>query len=120
MKVRIKNISRVLLLSLFLAYLGGITLFYHKHEVNGKALFHSHPYWPFSENQPVNHQHSGDQFFTIGFLSLFLSLAVAAFTQLFNRSGFVTRLIGIYREPVRLKHSSIPFLLRAPPVAILL
>jgi len=64
---------RYFLLMLFLGYYGSIALFPHSHNVNGVTIVHSHPYYPFSKDKPVNHQHSGNGFILIHFLSHFLT-----------------------------------------------
>lgn len=115
LKNRIYKIFKILILSLFLAYWAGISLFFHRHDINGKTIFHSHPYWPFSEKQPVNHQHSGDQLLTLGYLSMFLSLATTVIILLADRITFLKSNNGYFDQPFFLKQAKLAFLLRAPP-----
>lgn len=107
------------LLILFVGYCASITLFTHTHIVNGVTIVHSHPYNPFSNNKPVNHQHSEQEFILIHLLSHFLAIVL-----------FISVSIEIYNKVLR-KHKikenkedyiNIFFLssnnLRAPPLNI--
>ncbi len=67
------KIMRYFLLILFLGYYASIFSFTHTHIVNGIAIVHSHPYNPFSKDEPVNHQHSTNGFILIHILSHFLT-----------------------------------------------
>ena len=51
---------------LFIAYLGGITLFTHSHVVNGVIIVHSHPF-------KGQHEHTEVQLETIFYLASFVS-----------------------------------------------
>ena len=62
MKFWRKNIMKYFLLILFLGYFGSITLFSHTHIVDGVSITHSHPYNPFSNEDPSNHAHSKAEF----------------------------------------------------------
>ena len=42
--MKLRNIMKCFLPLLFIAYLGGITLFTHSHVVNGVIIVHSHPF----------------------------------------------------------------------------
>lgn len=64
---------RYFLLILFLGYYVSIFSFSHTHIVNGIAISHSHPYNPFSQDKPENHQHTTQGFVLIHFLSHFLT-----------------------------------------------
>lgn len=64
---------RYFLLILFLVYYVSISSFTHTHIVNGFAIVHSHPYNPFSKDNPVNHQHSANGFVLIHLLSHYLT-----------------------------------------------
>ncbi|MFH2143550.1 MAG: hypothetical protein ABIJ97_14080 [Bacteroidota bacterium] len=75
MKDWIKKIMIHFLLILFLGYLGSITLFTHRHILNGVTFVHSHPYSHGTEKNPVNHQHTTNGFILIHFLSHFLTTA---------------------------------------------
>ena len=65
---------RYFLLILFLGYYVSISSFTHKHIVNEVVIVHSHPYDPFSEDKPVNHQHSANGFVLIQLLSHFFTI----------------------------------------------
>lgn len=73
MKLWRKNIVKYLLLILFLGYWGSITLFQHAHIVDGVTIVHSHPYNPFSKENPTNHHHSKNEFVLIYLLSHFIT-----------------------------------------------
>ncbi|MFO7370644.1 MAG: hypothetical protein R6X09_10275 [Bacteroidales bacterium] len=61
---------KVLLLLLFIGYYSSLNLFYHPHLINGKVVYHSHPYKN-SEGQNTGkkplpaHQHNKDEFYYI-------------------------------------------------------
>lgn len=68
MNNKIKNITGIALLSIFVFYTCSITLFPHKHIINGVVYIHSHPYQKDSKGNP-NHSHSLAQIHTIQILS---------------------------------------------------
>lgn len=63
---KLRSIMKWFLPLLFIAYLGGITLFTHSHTVNGVIISHSHPF-------KGEHEHSEAEVETIFFLSSFFS-----------------------------------------------
>lgn len=63
---KLKNIMKYILPLLFIAYLGGITLFTHSHVVNGVIIVHSHPF-------KGQHEHTEVQLETIFNLASFVS-----------------------------------------------
>ena len=63
---KLKNIMKYILPLLFIAYLGGITLFTHSHVVNGVIIVHSHPF-------KGQHGHTEVQLETIFYLASFVS-----------------------------------------------
>lgn len=73
MKFWRKKYMRYLLLILFLGYYSSIKFFPHTHIVDGKAIVHSHPYNPFSKENPTNHHHSKNEFVLIHLLSHFIT-----------------------------------------------
>ncbi len=77
MKFWRKNIMKCLLLILFLGYWGSITLFPHAHILDGVTIVHSHPYNPFSKENPSGHHHSKAEFVLISQLSHFLTTALS-------------------------------------------
>ncbi|WP_321425862.1 hypothetical protein [uncultured Bacteroides sp.] len=78
MKQRLLNISKILLIALFVSYYGGTTLFFHTHETAEGLISHSHPY-------KAGHSHSQVEFETIHLLSVILLTAYSAFFLSFIR-----------------------------------
>jgi hypothetical protein len=110
---------RYLLLLFFLGYYSSITFFPHTHIVEGKTIVHSHPYNPFSGDNPSNHHHSKNEFVLIHILSHFLIFAsLAAFTFLVLRAVLQKAIIQKKDQGF----SDFPFLcsngFRAPPLFI--
>lgn len=64
MKKHLTPVLRFFLPLIFIAYLGGITLFTHSHVVNGVIIVHSHPF-------KGEHRHTEVELETIFFLSAF-------------------------------------------------
>lgn len=64
--MELRNIMKCFLPLLFIAYLGGITLFTHSHVVNGVIIVHSHPF-------KGQHEHTEVQLETIFYLASFVS-----------------------------------------------
>lgn len=77
---KLRNILKWFLPLLFIAYLGGITLFTHSHVVNGVIIVHSHPF-------KGEHSHTEAQVETIFFLSSFVASSLPAI--LFAASAFL-------------------------------
>lgn len=115
MKNKLKSILKLLILSLFLAYWSGISMFFHRHEFDGRSFFHSHPYWPVSDHHHSNHQHSGDQLLTIGFLSLFLALSAAVAVQMLIKKPYFTYQFLHLTDEYKQNQLAPAFMLRAPP-----
>ena len=98
---KLRNILKWFLPLLFIAYLGGITLFTHSHVVNGVIIVHSHPF-------------KGE---TIFFLSSFVASSLPAI--LFVASAFLI-LLRVLSVPA-VEHTKCVRVrcgisLRAPPV----
>jgi hypothetical protein len=53
----ISKIIKAALLVLFVSHYGGITLFYHAHQINGRTISHSHPY---KNDAPKKHNHTSN------------------------------------------------------------
>ena len=66
MNKRVHHIICVMMLSIFVSYWSGITLFGHFHEVDGTSIVHSHP-------GATAHDHTKAGFFTINAISHFIS-----------------------------------------------
>ena len=104
------------LLMLFCTYAGGITLFMHRHIVDGYTIVHSHP----NKSAPdtAGHTHTAQQFGTIAALSLFLALAAASAVcpQIVTR-----RIAAIFSDVATRRIKSRPvhrYGLRAPPALL--
>ena len=103
---KLRNILKWFLPLLFIAYLGGITLFTHSHVVNGVIIVHSHPF-------KGEHSHTEAQVETIFFLSSFVPAI------LFAASAFLIllRVLSVPAvEHVKYVRVRCGISLRAPPV----
>ncbi len=69
LKATYKRVSGFFLLIIFCGYFGSITLFPHTHIVDGIQIVHSHPYKSHSDETPVNHDHSTQDYLLIRFIS---------------------------------------------------
>lgn len=106
---KLRNILKWFLPLLFIAYLGGITLFTHSHVVNGVIIVHSHPF-------KGEHQHTETQVETIFFLSSFVTSSLP--TVLFVAPAFLILLCVLAVPGVeRIKYvkGRCGISLRAPP-----
>jgi hypothetical protein len=105
----------LLMLLLWISYIGEVSLFPHNHIVDGHRITHSHPYSGSPENP--NHNHTQAQIATIAMLSNVVAI-VALGTFALGLSLALLTIIGYAA------HSSISYLtkqilsLRAPPVAL--
>ena len=91
---------------LFIAYLGGITLFTHSHVVNGVIISHSHPF-------KGEHEHSEDEAETIFSPSLIISFATAPVLLV-----LLCVLNVLSTEHVKCRNSYKTISLRAPPFSL--
>ena len=102
MKKHLIHILKLFLPLIFIAYLGGITLFTHSHVVNGVIIVHSHPF-------KGEHQHTEVELETIFFLSSFAasgSLFTPSSTTVF---GVLLCLLAVPAvEPVSYTHLTLP------------
>lgn len=107
--------TSLLLLLLFVEYVGSVTLFVHGHIVDGETLYHSHIYSGSAEEP--NHTHSSQQFKLITALSTFVALAAVV---VFFQSNLIGRVITQHRGEERRAQGSVVshFSLRAPPVVM--
>ena len=109
MKKHLIHILKLFLPLIFIAYLGGITLFTHSHVVNGVIIVHSHPF-------KGEHQHTEVELETIFFLSSF-----AASGSLFTPSSTTVfwALLCLLAVPagerIKLIRTGCGMYLRAPP-----
>lgn len=106
MKQRLLNISKILLIALFVSYYGGTTLFFHSHETYEGLITHSHPY-------KTGHTHSQVEFETIHLLSIILFSAYSAFLL-----SFIRFLYRVLHSPKNISYVHVSLTsnpLRAPP-----
>lgn len=112
MKKHLTDILKFFLPLLFVAYLGGITLFTHSHVVNGVIIVHSHPF-------KGEHEHTEAEFETIFFLSSFAA-SDGLFTP-FTATPFFILLCVLAvpaLERIRQTKSCGGIHLRAPPAVV--
>lgn len=106
---KLLRIMRVFLLLLFIAYLGGLTLFTHSHVVNGVIIVHSHPF-------KGQHEHTEVQLETIFFLSSFVA---SSFSALLSATPIFLILLCVLAvlatERIKSTRSCGSVRLRAPP-----
>lgn len=112
---RIKRLSGIFILTLFVFYYSGLTFFPLAHTHEHSTLVHSHPYKKDS-NGNANHTHTQAEFVLIAGLSHLLVTAVAfttlvmALLNLFcweiGSDSFNNKLLGAFKEL---------FNLRSPP-----
>ncbi len=119
LKPQLKKILRFLLLLLFLGFYGSATLFPHSHIAGGVTIVHSHPYLPVKGKNPVNHQHTTNEYILIQLLSSFAA-TVTFITFCVETYKAISKVIVLRR--VEQRKTSLIFLrsngLRAPPVII--
>jgi hypothetical protein len=105
----------LLMLLLWIGYIGGISLFPHNHIVDGHRNTHSHPYSGSPENP--NHNHSQAQIATIALLS---SVAAIVFIGSFVLGLFLA-LLAVIKHTANstiLQLSQQIVSLRAPPAIL--
>ena len=109
-----------LLLSIYLAYFGVVSLFVHSHVYNGVVYIHSHPYnkstTPGSELPIEAHHHTSGTFFTLNVVSnilcgtanssVILDVVLPTF-RVFFKKHTILRISDSYK---------FQFNLRAPPL----
>ncbi|WP_321436223.1 hypothetical protein [uncultured Bacteroides sp.] len=106
MKQKLLNISRILLVVLFISYYGGSTFFLHTHETPNGLITHSHPF-------KTGHTHSQAGFETIHLLSTILFIVYSIFS--FKYTKVLYRILHSAKNLlyIHLDLTSNP--LRAPP-----
>ena len=110
MKKYLIHILKLFLPLIFIAYLGGITLFTHSHVVNGVIIVHSHPF-------NGAHKHTEVELETIFFLSSFA--ASDSLLTPFSASILLVLLCLLATpivEHIKLAKACCGIYLRAPPV----
>ena len=107
---KLRNILKWFLPLLFIAYLGGITLFTHSHVVNGVIIVHSHPF-------KGEHSHTEAQVETICFLSSFVASSLPAILFVASALLVLLRVLSVPAvEHIKCVRVRCGISLRAPPV----
>ena len=107
---KLRNILKWFLPLLFIAYLGGITLFTHSHVVNGVIIVHSHPF-------KGEHSHTEAQVETIFFLSSFVASSLPAILFVASALLVLLRVLSVPAvEHIKCVLVRCGISLRAPPV----
>ena len=89
-KISNKAWYALLMLLMFVGYIGCTTLFPHNHLINGRAVTHSHPYAGSPESP--THSHAQAQFTMIAMLSTFVATVAnttVALGALFTLSAII-------------------------------
>ena len=76
---RRSNIAALMLLWLFVGYIGCISLFMHRHTIDGQTIYHSHFYSGTTDSP--SHSHTAQQFKVITALSLYVALTATTATM---------------------------------------
>ncbi len=105
----------LLMLLLWISYIGGVSLFPHNHIVDGHRITHSHPYSGSPENP--NHNHTQAQIATIAMLSNVVAI-VAHSTFALGLSLALLTIIGCAAQISISRLTQQILSLRAPPVAL--
>ena len=103
------------MLLLFLGYVSSVTLFTHRHFIDGHTVYHSRLYSGNAE-QP-NHDHSSQQFKTLSAIAMYVALTASAPLHLNTPAPKATtitsdNICNVIKQCVR------HFSLRAPPAII--
>ena len=107
--------AAVMLLWLFISYVGGITLFMHRHTIEGQTIYHSH-FYSGSADRP-HHSHTSQQCKVITALSLYIALAATMAAMVVAP---LFKVAAVINDTARntIQQSLQLQLLRAPPVFI--
>ena len=101
-----------MLLWLFVGYIGCISLFMHRHTIDGQTVVHSHIYS--GDGEQPDHSHSSQQFKTIEALAMYAALAATSLQHIAAPLQYATTLIQSCTYDV-VPQSVLLFSLRAPP-----
>ena len=110
-----RHLAAFMLLWLFVGYIGSISLFMHRHIIDGETIYHSH-FFNGSADNP-SHSHSAQQVKVISALSLYFALAAVATTTLGKQLRNFT-VVESYDAPNIIQRTEQAISLRAPPVFI--
>ena len=64
--------TALIMLLTFIVYVGNVSLFSHRHTIDGRTVVHSHLYS--GSNEQPDHTHSSQQFKTIEALAMYVAL----------------------------------------------
>ena len=106
------TISSLLMLLTFITYVGNVSLFSHRHTIDGQTVVHSHIYS--GDGEQPGHSHSSQQFKTIEALAMYAALAATSLQHIATPLQYATTLIQSCTYNV-VPQSVLHFSLRAPP-----
>lgn len=107
-----RTLSSLLMLLTFITYVGNVSLFSHRHTIDGQTVVHSHIYS--GDGEQPDHSHSSQQFKTIEALAMYTALATTSLQHIAAPLQYATTLI--LSCTYNIVHQSIlHFSLRAPP-----
>ncbi|MBO7343585.1 MAG: hypothetical protein J6U45_06090 [Alistipes sp.] len=107
-----RTVSSLLMLLTFITYVGNVSLFSHRHTIDGQTVVHSHIYS--GDGEQPDHSHSSQQFKTIEALAMYTALATTSLQHIAAPLQYATTLIQSCTYNV-VHQSILHFSLRAPP-----
>ncbi len=107
-----RTLSSLLMLLTFITYVGNVSLFSHRHTIDGQTVVHSHIYS--GDGEQPDHSHSSQQFKTIEALAMYTALATTSLQHIAAPLQYATTLIQSCTYNV-VHQSILHFSLRAPP-----
>lgn len=107
-----RTLSSLLMLLTFITYVGNVSLFSHRHTIDGQTVVHSHIYS--GDGEQPDHSHSSQQFKTIEALAMYTALATTSLQHIAAPLQYATTLIQSCTYNV-VHQSVLHFSLRAPP-----
>ena len=115
LNINYRRWAALLMLWLFISHIASISLFMHRHTIEGETFYHSHHYNGTADNP--NHNHSTQQCKVISALSVYIALAASTIT---TQSAPTLQLISIIGNKDYTPISSTCSItsLRAPPYFI--
>ena len=112
---RRSNIAALMLLWLFVGYIGCISLFMHRHTIDGQTIYQSH-FYSGTPDSP-RHSHTAQQFKLITALSLYVALTATTATMVVAPHLKVSMVVKCATKSIIQLSQQIRSL-RAPPVFI--
>ena len=110
-----RTLSSLLMLLTFITYVGNVSLFSHRHTIDGQTIYHSH-FYSGSTDSP-SHSHTAQQFKVITALSLYVALAATTATMVVVPRLKVSMVVKCATKSIIQLSQQIRSL-RAPPVFI--